>query len=82
MMNELNECPLCGEQMEMVGVNNILITPIIEVDGDSEEEGETQQKKFSRGLSMLDVNAIRTVLPIRSEVRPKNLLNILSLLIS
>jgi putative ABC transport system permease protein len=35
------------EQMEMVGVNNILINPIIQDAGSSSEEsGEKQQKKF------------------------------------
>lgn len=59
------------EQMEMVGVNNILITPIIEVKDASEEEGEMQQKKFSRGLSMLDVEAVREVLPSVERVSPE-----------
>ena len=47
------------EQMEMVGVNNILINPVIPDKSASSEDGEKQQKKFSRGLSMLDVEAIR-----------------------
>ena len=59
------------EQMEMVGVNNILVTPIIEVDESTEEEGEQQQNKFSRGLSMLDVEAIRNVLPSVERVSPE-----------
>jgi putative ABC transport system permease protein len=59
------------EQMEMVGVNNILITPIIEVDDSSDEEGEKQQKKFSRGLSMLDVEAIQEVLPSLNRISPE-----------
>jgi putative ABC transport system permease protein len=59
------------EQMEMVGVNNILITPTIEVEGSSTDEGEMQQKKFSRGLSMLDVEAIETVLPSVSRISPE-----------
>ncbi|HBE43373.1 MAG TPA: hypothetical protein DDW27_19665, partial [Bacteroidales bacterium] len=47
------------EQMKMVGVNNILINPILQDQSSSGEEGEKQTKKFSRGLSMLDVEAIR-----------------------
>ena len=60
------------EQMEMVGVNNILITPIIELDDSSEEEGSAmQQNKFSRGLSMLDVEAIQEVLPSLNRISPE-----------
>lgn len=59
------------EQMEMVGVNNILIAPIIEVDESSEEDGDKQQKKFSRGLSMQDVEAIRNVLPSVERLSPE-----------
>ncbi len=59
------------EQMEMVGVNNILITPIIELDDSSEEEGEMQQNKFSRGLSMLDVEAIREIIPSVNRISPQ-----------
>jgi len=60
------------EQMEMVGVNNILINRIIQDAGSSSEEsGEKQQKKFSRGLSMLDVEAIRETLPSVKRISPE-----------
>src|SRR5512133_3300466 len=59
------------EQMKMVGVNNILINPIIPDKSSSEEEGEKQQKKFSRGLDMLDVEAIRTTLPSVKRISPE-----------
>ncbi|HOP58378.1 MAG TPA: ABC transporter permease [Bacteroidales bacterium] len=60
------------EQMEMVGVNNILINPIIQEEGSSaEDSGEKQQKKFSRGLSMLDVEAIRETLPSVKRISPE-----------
>ncbi|MDX2413710.1 MAG: ABC transporter permease, partial [Bacteroidales bacterium] len=58
-------------QMEMVGVNNILITPIIETSDGSEDEGEMQQNKFSRGLSMHDVDAISLVLPSVRRISPE-----------
>jgi putative ABC transport system permease protein len=41
------------EQMKMVGVNNILINPVIPDKTSSSESGEKQQKKFSRGLNLL-----------------------------
>ncbi|HLP73708.1 MAG TPA: ABC transporter permease [Bacteroidales bacterium] len=59
------------EQMKMVGVNNILINPIIPDKSQSEQEGEKQQKKFSRGLDMLDVEAIRTTLPSVKRISPE-----------
>jgi putative ABC transport system permease protein len=60
------------EQMKMVGVNNILINPIIpEKSSSSDETSEKQQKKFSRGLSMQDVNAIRETLPSVKRISPE-----------
>lgn len=60
------------EQMKMVGVNNILINPIIpDKSSSSEEEGEKQQKKFSRGLNMLDVEAIRETIPSVKRISPE-----------
>jgi putative ABC transport system permease protein len=59
------------EQMKMVGVNNILINPILPDKSSSEEEGEKQQKKFSRGLSLLDVDAIRETLPSVKRISPE-----------
>jgi putative ABC transport system permease protein len=59
------------EQMKMVGVNNILINPIVPDKSSSTEEGEKQQKKFSRGLNMLDVDAIRETLPSVKRISPE-----------
>lgn len=59
------------EQMKMVGVNNILINPIIPDQTQSDQEGEKQQKKFSRGLDMLDVEAIRMSLPSVKRISPE-----------
>jgi putative ABC transport system permease protein len=60
------------EQMKMVGVNNILINPIIEDQTSSgSDETEKQTKKFSRGLSMLDVEAIRETLPSVKRISPE-----------
>jgi putative ABC transport system permease protein len=54
------------EQIKMVGVNNIIVTPIIEAaegEGGTDSGGESQKKKFSPGLSLKDVNAILEVIP-------------------
>ena len=59
------------EQMKMVGVNNILINPIVQDQSSSNEEGEKQTKKFSRGLNMLDVEAIRETLPSVKRISPE-----------
>jgi len=59
------------EQMEMVGVNNILINPLIPESSSSGDDGERQQKKFSRGLHMLDVDAIRETLPSVKRISPE-----------
>jgi putative ABC transport system permease protein len=59
------------EQMKMVGVNNILINPVIPDKASSSTEGEKQQKKFSRGLSMLDVDAIKETLPSVKRISPE-----------
>lgn len=59
------------DQIKMVGVNNILISPIIEEEGSTAEEGEQQQNKFSRGLTLLDVDAIRENIPSVQSISPE-----------
>jgi len=60
------------EQMKMVGVNNILINPILQDQSSSNtEDTEKQTKKFSRGLSMLDVDAIRETLTSVKRISPE-----------
>lgn len=59
------------EQMKMVGVNNILVNPIVQDKSSSTEEGEKQSKKFSRGLNMLDVDAIRETIPSVKRISPE-----------
>ena len=59
------------EQIKMVGVNNILISPIIQTQESSEEEGEKQQNKFSPGLTLHDVEAIKDILPSVKRISPE-----------
>jgi putative ABC transport system permease protein len=65
-------------QLELVGVNNIVITPIPdEEDTDSEEESEDgaiESKRFSKGLDMLDVASIRKNIPSVKTVSPEIIL--------
>lgn len=59
------------EQIKMVGVNNILISPIIQSEDSSDEEGEKAQNKFSPGLTMYDVDAIKEILPTVKRISPE-----------
>jgi putative ABC transport system permease protein len=59
------------EQMKMVGVNNILINPIIDESSSSSSDTEKQTKKYSRGLHMLDVEAIKDVIPSVQRISPE-----------
>jgi putative ABC transport system permease protein len=68
------------EQMKMVGVNNIVITPIVTPVGEESDEkngeGENKQKsKFSPGLSLADAEAIRQMLPTVQRLSPEIALN-------
>ena len=61
------------EQIKMFGVNNIIITPT-EVTG-NENRAETDQektgtKKFSKGLTMLDLKAIQEIVPTVNMISP------------
>jgi putative ABC transport system permease protein len=66
------------EQIKMVGVNNIIVTPIITPsngEGSEEASGESQKKKFSPGLTLEDVEAIANVVPTVNKVSPEITLN-------
>jgi putative ABC transport system permease protein len=62
------------EQIKLVGVNNIVISPVIEqVDEDVEEVeyAKTEQVQFSPGLTLLDVANIKNTLPSVSKISPE-----------
>jgi len=67
------------EQIKMVGVNNIVITPIVQEESNSDEEdqgeGKMQKKKFSPGLTLLDAKSIREILPSVDKISPEISLN-------
>lgn len=68
------------EQIKMVGVNNIVITPTTDLteeeggSGESEEESK-QKKKFSPGLTLDDVEAIKKVVPSVKRIAPEVIAN-------
>ncbi len=67
-------------QLELVGVNNIVITPIPdEIENENEEEEDTgggiTPKRFSKGLDILDVNSIKKLVPSVKTVSPEIILD-------
>lgn len=66
------------EQIKMVGVNNIVITPTTDLTGDDENgessqesNGETKKQKFSPGLTMKDLEAIKDIVPSVKNITPE-----------
>ena len=63
------------EQIKLVGVNNIVITPssfTVNEGGSSNENDNNKPggKKFSKGLTLLDVEAIKQVVPTIERITP------------
>jgi len=61
------------EQIKMVGVNNIIITPIESTGNDNSSENQEEKagaKKFSRGLTLLDMKAIEQIVPTVNMISP------------
>ncbi len=62
------------DQIKLVGVNNIIITPIIEKSSGASSEDDptqTQAKKFSPGLSLKDAESIKSIIPSVERVCPE-----------
>ena len=76
------------EQIKMVGVNNIIISPSAQTvagnEGDqsqaSGEENSASKKKYSKGLTLLDAEAISDVVPTVAKVCPVISINYSALL--
>jgi putative ABC transport system permease protein len=64
-------------QLELVGVNNIVINPIADDkdESDEDEDGKTEAKKFSKGLDILDVQSIVNTISTVKEVSPEIILD-------
>jgi putative ABC transport system permease protein len=69
------------EQIKMVGVNNIIVTPILQADqagandakpGSAAESNQLagSKKKYSKGLTMLDATSIKEIIPTVEDVCP------------
>lgn len=65
-------------QIKLVGVNNIVIKPIIEQEEEKIAEstgGKKEKKKFSPGLTVRDVHSIENTIPGISKISPEIILN-------
>lgn len=64
------------EQIKLVGVNNIVVKPIIEQEEEKIEEGKEtkEKKKFSPGLTIRDVSSIETVISDLKKISPEIIL--------
>ena len=65
------------EQIKLVGVNNIVVKPVVEQQEEQVQEGSEEQrekKKFSPGLTIRDVNSIKETIPTLTRVSPEIIL--------
>jgi len=68
------------EQIKLVGVNNIIITPILKTDQATSNDAKSSttegnqlagsKNKFSKGLTLLDAGSIKSIIPIVQDVCP------------
>jgi len=61
------------DQIKLVGVNNIVIKPIVEQQEEKVEEqvGQREKKKFSPGLTVRDVSSIESTIPGITKISPE-----------
>jgi putative ABC transport system permease protein len=61
------------EQIKLVGVNNIVITPNVKQEEEKvgDKNAKEDKKKFSPGLTLKDVESIRQVIPNITKVSPE-----------
>jgi putative ABC transport system permease protein len=67
-------------QLELVGVNNIVVTPLPDLEDETESESEdetknNESKKFSKGLDILDALSITKTIPSVKIVSPEIILD-------
>ncbi|MDG1729593.1 MAG: ABC transporter permease [Algibacter sp.] len=67
-------------QLELVGVNNIVVTPIPDEEDENENKNEeenleSESKRFSKGLDILDANNIKKYIPSVKLVSPEIILD-------
>ncbi|MEO7991679.1 MAG: ABC transporter permease [Chryseolinea sp.] len=64
-------------QIKLVGVNNIVIKPIIEQEEEkvTEQVGQKEKKKFSPGLTIRDVRSMERAIPGKLTISPEIILD-------
>ena len=64
------------EQIKLVGVNNIVVTPIVQQTEEviADESGAAEKEKFSPGLTLRDVDGLVKVIPAIAKISPEILL--------
>lgn len=65
------------DQIKLVGVNNIVIKPIVEQKEEklAEQTGQKEKKKFSPGLTIRDVESIKKTIPGITQLSPEIILD-------
>ncbi len=63
------------DQIKLVGVNNIIITPVVQTGGGSsgsdEDQGKSKTEKYSPGLTLKDARSFKEILPTVAQVSPE-----------
>lgn len=62
------------EQIKMVGVNNIVVSPILDnsaADGEDGDDSRTLKGKYSPGLTLKDANSIKKIIPTVERISPE-----------
>src|SRR5690606_3092586 len=63
------------EQIKLVGVNNIVVKPVVEQKEEKVEEqltsSSTEKKRLSPGLTIRDVNGIKATIPGLTKISPE-----------
>ncbi len=62
-------------QLELVGVNNIVINPIADDKEESDDDEGNETKRFSKGLDILDVQSITNTISTVKEISPEIILD-------
>ena len=66
------------EQIKLVGVNNIVISPIVQTEDEennTQNNGEKEKRKYSPGLSMRDIRAIEQHIQTVKNISPEISMN-------
>jgi len=62
------------DQIKMVGVNNVVITPILDnsaADGEDDEDSKSIKGKYSPGLTLADAKSIHEIIPTVLRISPE-----------